>query len=58
MKNCKHCNRVLDESRFSSREDGWGLYSWCDDCRISEGRDKVDSEIQTYLDKTRVFTDV
>ena len=55
MKWCKHCNQNKSETAFKDREDGWGLYDWCDECRHKEGRHKLTPSQQRFLQKTQLF---
>ena len=41
---------------FQDREDGWGTYGWCNECRVKEGRDKLTPLQQIFTEKTRLFT--
>lgn len=55
MKWCKHCETNKSETAFEDREDGWGLYDWCNECRIKEGRNKLTQRQKTFIAKTRFF---
>lgn len=56
MKWCKHCETNKLETAFKDREDGWGLYDWCEQCRTKEGRNKLTPLQQIFIEKTRLFT--
>ena len=56
MKWCKHCDEDKPETAFQDREDGWGTYGWCNECRRKEGRDKLTPLQQIFIEKTRLFT--
>ncbi len=56
MKQCSKCYVPKEISEFKSREDNFGYYSWCDPCRVREGRDRVSESQMEYLKKTQFFT--
>lgn len=55
MKPCSNCHKTKSEAEFRSREDAWGLYAWCNSCRIKEGRTRISKEMEAYMEKTRLF---
>lgn len=55
MKKCSNCELVLHESCFAQREDGWGLYAWCDRCRVKYKRVRVSGNQKEYIKKTSLF---
>ena len=54
---CHCCNEWKTFDHFEDREDGWGLYSWCQECRKDAGRLRVPRGIKWYINKTRLFVD-
>ena len=55
MKLCKRCEIKKSETAFEEREDGWGLYDWCNCCRVEEGRIKLTREQERFITKTQFF---
>ena len=55
QKQCSECGEVKSIDQFAEREDAWGLYSWCDDCRKLLDREKLTAKQQKIMDKTRLF---
>ena len=55
MKWCKQCNQNKSKTAFTEREDGWGLYDWCDTCRTAGKRFKVTGKQRRFIKKTRMF---
>ncbi len=55
MKMCSHCNANKPEADFEDREDGWGLYDWCNECRKKEGRHILTPNQREYIQKTQFF---
>lgn len=55
MKWCKHCEINKPETAFKDREDGWGLYDWCNECRLNEGRDRLTVRQWRFMAKTQFF---
>ena len=55
MKWCKRCQLNKPEKAFQEREDGWGLYDWCNECREEEGRDRMTPRQKRYIEKTQMF---
>jgi len=55
MKMCKRCETNKSETAFQDREDGWGLYDWCTQCRLEEGREKMTPWQRRYISKTQLF---
>ena len=55
MKMCKRCETLKPETAFQDREDSWGLYDWCNDCCMKEGRNKLTPKQQLYISKTQLF---
>jgi len=54
-KKCIECETVKPFTAFKEREDGWGLYAWCDDCRSRLGRLHPNPESEEFINKTGVF---
>jgi hypothetical protein len=55
LKRCSCCETDKPQSAFTDREDNWGLYSWCNDCRKLLDRDKVTPKQAEFVEKTRIF---
>jgi len=52
---CRRCWEWKPTESFQQREDSWGLYAWCDECREREGRATVPADQAEYIEKTRMF---
>ncbi len=55
MKMCKTCETNKPETHFEEREDGWGLYDWCNECRAKEDRTHLTRKQQRFISKTQFF---
>lgn len=49
------CGKVKSIDQFAEREDAWGHYSWCNDCRELLDRDKTTKDQDEIMNKTRLF---
>lgn len=54
-KKCENCEEQKEEKCFTEREDGWGLYAWCDLCRKQDGRGHLTRKQRRYIKKTQLF---
>jgi hypothetical protein len=52
---CKTCEIVKDVTGFEDREDGWGLYDMCNECRIQLDMVQTTRSQKRYIKKTRMF---
>lgn len=55
---CQRCQRPKTLDQFQEREDSWGHYAWCDDCRYKTGRlpgHKIPLKQREFIEKTRLF---
>lgn len=52
---CKTCEIIKDVTGFQDREDGWGLYDMCNECRIQLNMHRTTRSQRRYINKTRMF---
>ncbi len=52
---CKTCEITKDTSGFQDREDSWGLYDMCNECRIQLDMHKTTRSQRRFIRKTRMF---
>lgn len=55
MKRCTRCGKFKRKQAFEDRKDAWSQWSWCNSCRILEGRDKIPQETKNFMEKTDIF---
>jgi len=55
QKKCSSCEEVKSIDQFAEREDAWGHYSWCEDCRKLLDRDKLTKKQAVIIEKTQLF---
>jgi len=51
MKRCERCELPKPKSAFYQREDGVGLYAWCQACMRQEGRLKLTKQSKLQQEK-------
>lgn len=54
-KECEKCETIKDDKCFKQREDGWGLYAWCELCRRQDGRGNTTRKQKRFIKKTQLF---
>lgn len=52
---CKTCEIVKDTEHFQEREDAWGLYDMCNECRRLLDMDTTTRSQDRYIKKTQMF---
>jgi hypothetical protein len=52
---CKTCEITKDVTGFEDREDSWGLYDMCNECRIQLDMAHTTRTQRRYIKKTRMF---
>ena len=52
---CKTCEITKGTKHFQEREDAWGLYDMCNECRVQLDMDKTTCSQRRYIKKTRMF---
>ncbi len=55
QKLCSSCEEQKPLSEFAEREDSWGTYAWCNDCRKLFDRDKLTKKQTVNIEKTQLF---
>jgi hypothetical protein len=55
QKKCGSCEELLSIDQFAEREDAWGHYSWCNDCRELLDRKNLTAGQYIYTERTRLF---